>query len=164
MKLRRALLPILAASMLVSCEFRERPDDEPAELEATRAVPPSELRDRLGPVFAPPEEAPLVVGDEFWAGSGTVGYELVAGFVSREALHLTLDPAQPVGVYGDRRWTLSDILVAVDFRGDRYGAIWRVAGPSDVVEAYVTRLEEGVPRGAPITELGILPLEVRSGS
>ncbi|GEM_PF-3144720 len=156
---------VLPALVLSGCWVEEREPDVPdtapdVELPVVRPDPPVD-RDpdpaRVG------EEAveELEVGDEFWAGAGTAGAEVVARFVSPGALDAALDRDAPVTRHQDREWALGDILVSVDFRAGVDGAVWRVAGPPEVVAAYLERLREDADARGPIRELGILPLEVR---
>jgi len=156
-----AIWALVGLGFAGGCEFQEREAQGPGEpLPPARAVPPTSAPE-LGPVFAPAEEGPLVVGDEFWFGSGTVARELVGTFISRAAVGSVLDPTQPLAQTPERDWDLGDILVAVDFRGPGMRVIWRVVGPPEVVESYVTGLQAGVPDRSPLTSLGVLPLEVR---
>lgn len=156
------ILPIL---LLSGCWVEEREPDVPdttpdVELPVVRPDPPV---DRVPDPERVGEEAveELEVGDEFWAGAGTAGAEVVARFVSPGALDAALARDAPVTRHQDREWGLGDILVSVDFRAGADGAIWRVAGPPEVVEAYLERLREDAEGRGPIQELGILPLEVR---
>jgi hypothetical protein len=138
---------------------RAREPDPEATLPPLRAEP----RERPPEAVEPePEEPPfLEVGSEFWAGPGTVAYELAGRFVSPEALATSLDPREPVTRIGDREWSLGDILVSVEYRQPGESVRWRVAGPPEVVEPYVARLRERAEARSPVTELGILPLEAR---
>jgi hypothetical protein len=115
-------------------------------------------------VEAEPSPPALDVGDAFWSGEATRAAELRATFLSQEALAAYLDRSQPVARTGDgRQWFLSDILVSVEFPGAGARAIWRVAGPEEVIVRYLEAFRElASPREeSPVRELGILPLEAR---
>jgi hypothetical protein len=168
---RTARLPfllLLLALTGVSCRVEERPPEEdpppppprlPAEDPAAREPVEEEPQDPLEPSVPV-----LEVGDAFWAGDRTAGAELTGTFVSREALTAHLDRGSPVARTGDgRQWILADILVSVEFPDAGERAIWRVAGPSDVISTYLDRLrdEERSRERTPVRDLGILRLEVR---
>lgn len=149
----------LVAGVAAGCPAETPEPDPEAELAPTVAVPPERPPE---PPEPEPEEPPyLEIGEAFWAGEETVAYELVGRFASAEAMATSLDALQPVGRVDDRDWVLGDILVSVEYRVPGESAVWRVAGPADVVGPYVERLREGVDARSPVTDLGVLPLEPR---
>ncbi len=160
-----ALLGLLALLSLVAsgCWVEEREADEvetrpDVDLPAVRPDPPV---DRIPEPRGAEAVEEMEVDDRFWAGAGTVGAEVVARFVSPGALDAALTRDVPVARHQDREWLLREILVSVDFRVGPDGAIWRVAGPPEIIEAYLDGLREDADDRGPIQELGILPLEVR---
>jgi len=121
-------------------------------------------REGEGEMGAEPSPPVLDVGDAFWVGEGTRAAELRATFLSQEALAAYLDRSQPVVRTGDgRQWFLSDILVSVEFPGAGERAVWRVAGPEEVIARYLEAFRElaSAREESPLRELGVLPLEVR---
>jgi hypothetical protein len=54
------------------------------------------------------------------------------------ALTLRLDAE--IGKFDGRVWILSDILVSTDFNGNGYIAIWRVAGPTQVIDRHLAQI------------------------
>jgi hypothetical protein len=141
---------------------------EPVDAPETDVRPAAPPRDEdsgtLGAAEEPEDELMVLeVGDRFWAGSATVGYELVARFTTPEAMATLLDPRQPVLTVEDREWSLGKILVSVDYGGAPDQATWRVAGPPEVIEVYVGRLRDTASVRSPLFDLGVLPLDVRYG-
>lgn len=149
------------ALVLPGCRLLDRnaeeevPVVELVEREEERLEVPAELPEGEAEADAPSIE----VGSDFWAGEGTIGYELSARFPSREALALLLDRSQPLRG-GAGTGTLGDILVSVDYRGGPLRASWRVVGPPELVEGYVAGLRDTPGERSPLQELGILRLRV----
>jgi len=144
----------------------------PVELPGERVGPPPSATapaspgdtalDALSEIAASSEEAAVLeVGEDFWRGTGTAGFEIAGRFVSREALASALALDQPVARLEGHTWVLGDILVSVDYRGPRNMAKWRVAGPAPVVEPYVQRMLERAGARSELQDAGALRLEVR---
>jgi hypothetical protein len=169
---RRLLLGAVVAVGVVgvvgavgACRMEERPDEVPPAVEAPAPLPPA-AAPGADPEDRGPEEAPPVlgVGEPFWVGDGTRAAELRAVFPSARAVDAYLDRGEPaVRTEDGRVWALGDILVSVEYPEAGPRAIWRVAGPEEVIGRYLERIREAAGAGehAPLRELGILPLEVR---
>ncbi len=162
--LRTSLLlatPVLLLLLLLAsgCRLEDRSEDTDAgtlpSVQVGAPDPAAEGRPP-GEDHAPPAELP--VGPEFWHGEGTRALELTARFVSAEARRVLLDPEGPVGRFNDREWRLSDILVSVDYRGGATQARWQVAGPPEVIAAYLAGLQDHPPDRTPLGELGVLEM------
>lgn len=150
----------VAALAVAGCRLEDRDPAEDASLPALDAHPP-EVAQPEPPPEPEPEPPTLEVGDDFWWGPETMGVEFVATFPTREALALHFDLEQPIAVIDGRDWTLADVLVAVEFRGPGERAVWRVAGPPDVVTAYARALRDRAPDRSLVRDLGVLPMRVR---
>ncbi len=153
------------AGAVGACRMEERPDEVPPAAEAPAPLPPA-TAPGADPVGRGPEEDPpaLGVGEPFWVGDGTRAAELRAVFPSARAVDAYLDRGEPaVRTEDGRVWALGDILVSVEYPGAGPRAIWRVAGPEEVIDRYLERIREAAGTGehAPLRELGILPLEVQ---
>jgi len=154
---------VIPMHLAVGCRVEERPTEDPPTVEQAqpREEPGPEAEEELRAEPSPPV---LDVGDAFWAGEGTRAAELRATFLTQEALAAYLDRSQPAARTGDgRQWFLSDILVSVEFPGAGERAIWRVAGPEEVITRYLDGFRElaSAREGSPVRDLGILPLEAR---
>jgi len=156
---------VTVVTVLGGCRVEERPADPPPDPGSVPSlpldtVPLVEPGDR-----GPEEVAPgLSVGEPFWVGEGTRGAELRAVLPSAAAVDAYLDRREPAVRTPDGRvWSLREILVSVEYPGAGPRAVWRVAGPEEVIDLYLSRIREegGVGERTPLRELGILPLEVR---
>jgi len=67
----------------------------------------------------------------------------------------------PVATINGRLWVLGDILVALSVNGNGFVAVWTVAGPKDVIEAYLAEFRSIVRTKHPIYDFGIRSLIVR---
>lgn len=154
------LIPTLLA---MGCRMEERSPDDPPQVQQ---VEPSGHLEAEGEreIRSDPPTPVLDVGDAFWAGEDTRAAELTATFLSQETLATYLDRSQLAARTGDGRlWVLGDILVSVEFPGAAARAIWRVAGPEEVIALYLERVREleMAREEPPVRDLGILSLEVR---
>lgn len=103
----------------------------------------------------------LFVSDNYLVDSTTAGIELVAKFDSATARTAMLRLDAPVVTIGGKRWVLGDILVTLDINGRGYVAIWTVAGPAKVIDAYVADFRALVRNRHPIYDFGIRKMVVR---
>jgi hypothetical protein len=154
---------VIPMHLAMGCRVEEHPTEDPPQGEQ---APPREepAPEGAGGVGAEPSPPVFAVGDAFWAGEGTRAAELRATFLSQEALGAYLDRSQPVARTEDgRQWFLSDILVSVEFPGAGERAIWRVAGPEEVITRYLEAFREleSAREESPVRDLGILHLEAR---
>jgi hypothetical protein len=162
--LRTPLLLLSAALVLLAagCRLEDRSGDaEGGTLPSVQVGAPDPAAEGRPPGedHAPPAE--LAVGPEFWHGGGTRALELTARFVSGEARRALLDPEGPVGRFDGREWRLSDLLVSVDYRGGATQARWQVAGPPEVIAAYLAGLRDHPADRTPLAELGVLEMTPR---
>lgn len=85
----------------------------------------------------------------YWTGTeGNLGIEIDGKFESEAALMTTLTLSTEIGLFKDRhypfnekKWTLRDILVSVDFNGGGSAAKWRVSGPKPLLLSYLDSLK-----------------------
>jgi hypothetical protein len=91
---------------------------------------------------APRLKDTILVSDRFLGDTSVTGAIITAKFGAPEhrADLLRIDGLVRTG--GGRSWLLSDILVTLDFNGNGFVAIWKVAGPRGVVEAHLDRVRE----------------------
>jgi hypothetical protein len=158
------VLLVAVGAILPGCRLEDRSaDPEGGDLPRVVADPPGPGGDDrpAGEAFAPPPV--LELGEAFWHGEGTRAVEVSGRFVSPEARAALLDPASPVGRHDGREWRLAEILVSTDFREGPTRARWQVAGPSPLLEAYLAGLRDHPADRSPVSELGVLELEVRRG-
>lgn len=104
----------------------------------------------------------LFVSDRYLV-TPAVGAEITAKFeddssAARTAM-LRLDA--PVATIDGRRWVLEDLLVTLSVNGNGSVAIWTVAGPKPVVEAYLAALRARFRSRHPIYDFGVRALVVR---
>ncbi len=156
---------VLALVAVGGCRVEERPDDVPQEVESPAPPPPAALPEAEPADPLPDGDSPvLAVGEPFWVGESTRAAELRAVFPSPQAVDAYLDRGQPAVRTGDGRvWELGEILVSVEYPGAGPRAVWRVAGPEEVIRRYLDRIREeaGTDERTPLRELGVLSLEVR---
>jgi hypothetical protein len=93
----------------------------------------------------------LYISDKYyWAGAeGNLGIEINGKFGSEAALITTLSLSTEIGPFKDRhypfderKWTLRDILVSVDFNGGGSVAKWQVSGPKPLLLSYLDGLKK----------------------
>jgi hypothetical protein len=98
---------------------------------------------QAAPPAAEPQEGPLVVADQlYWAGpEGNLALDITAKFNDARAMLKHLDLEAPVGRFGDKDWTLRQIIVAADFNANGEVASWLISGPKPLVEGYLKALQ-----------------------
>jgi len=104
----------------------------------------------------------LFVADRYLV-TAAVGARITAKFdddsaAARTAM-LRLDT--PIATIRGRRWVLSDVLVSLSVDGNGVVAIWTVAGPKDVIEAYLVAFRTLARGRHPIYDSGVQSLIVR---
>ena len=104
----------------------------------------------------------LFVSDRYLV-TPAVGGEITAKFeddssAARTAM-LRLDA--PIATIDGRLWVLGDLLVTLSVNGNGYVAVWTVAGPKNVIEAYLAALRALSQRRHPIYDFGVRSLIVR---
>jgi hypothetical protein len=102
----------------------------------------------------------LFVSDRY-LGKEVAGAEITAKFDSPDARTAMLRLDALVATIKGRRWVLGDILVTLSVNGNGFVAVWTVAGPKDVIEAYVADFRAIVRDRHPIYDFGIRSLIVR---
>ena len=102
----------------------------------------------------------LFVSDRYLIGA-TAGAAITAKFDSSRARTAMLRLDAPVATVSGKRWVLGDILVTLGVNGNGYVAVWTVAGPRNVIDAYLTRLRTLARKRHPIYDFGINELVVR---
>lgn len=112
------------------------------------------------PVVAQMRGDTLFVSDRY-LGKSTAGAELTAKFDSSSARTAMLRLDAPVATVNGRRWVLGDILVTLSLNGNGVVAVWTVAGPRDVIAAYLSDFRAIVRTRHPIYDFGIRSLVVR---
>lgn len=104
----------------------------------------------------------LFVSDRYLANPA-VGAEITAKFESDSSAARTamLRLDAPVATIDGRRWVLGDLLVTLSVNGNGYVALWTVAGPKNVIEAYLAGLRALSRKRHPIYDFGVRSLIVR---
>ena len=102
----------------------------------------------------------LFVSDRY-LGRTVTGAEITAKFDSSAARTTMLRLDAPVATIDGRRWVLGDILVGLSVNGNGVVAVWSVAGPKNVIDAYLRGFRAIVRMRHPIYDFGIRSLIVR---
>lgn len=103
----------------------------------------------------------LLVSDRYLVSTPAAGAALVAKFDSAAARTAMLRLDAPVTTFNGKRWLLGDILVTLDVNGNGYVATWTIAGPKEVIDAYLADFRLVVRSRHPIYDFGIRRLVVR---
>jgi len=102
----------------------------------------------------------LFVSDRY-LGVSTAGAEITAKFDSPGARTAMLRLDAPIATINGRSWVLGDILVTLSVNGNGYVAVWTIAGPKTVIEAYLAAFRQIVRGRHPIYDSGVRALTVR---
>jgi hypothetical protein len=113
-----------------------------------------------GPAAAQARDDTLFVSDRYIIGPAA-GAELTAKFDSSGSRTAMLRLDAPVATVTGKPWVLGDILVTLSVNGNGSVAVWSVAGPTDVIAAYLAAFREIVRASHPICDFGIRSLIVR---
>jgi len=104
----------------------------------------------------------LFVADRYLV-TAPVGARITAKFeddsAAARAAMLRLDT--PIATIKGRRWVLGDVLVSLSIDGNGIDAVWTVAGPQEVIDAYLLALRARAGSRHPIYDFGVRSLVVR---
>ena len=134
------------------------PRGEPAASAPPRA-PVSSPREIDG---ARPTETPRVLADRlYWTGAGgNLALRITGKFNSGRVRSKALALDQLIGRYHGRSWTLSDILVSVDFNAMGTTASWVVSGPGPLIGAYAVGWAKRYQKRIGVYDLGVTQIPV----